>query len=285
MHSESIGSWALRRRVPRGRVSPLRSLCACAALLLACREKEVEHEGKPIAYWVRQMTSPDSVVRHQAVAAFAHDAGRSEEAARALLDVLGSEREADVHATIADALGTLGPNALAAAPALVRLLDDEHEAVRVSAASALGSLGARSPLVVPALIHALDDPAHDVRSAAVDGLAGEGSAASSAVPRLVRIVSTDRIGFVRLRATVALGRIGAEPTVVVPVLVRLTTTEDWPALRAAAIDALASYARTDRAAAGAIEAATRDTSADVRDAASRARRGVAVASSESGSAR
>ena len=251
-------------------------------LLLACREKEVEHEGKPMAYWVQQMTNPDSTIRHQAVAAFAHDAGRSPEAARALLEVLGSEAEADVHATIADALGTLGPNALAAAPALVRLLDDEHEAVRQSAASALGSLGARSPLVVPALVHALDDPAHDVRSAAVDGLAGEGSAASSAVPRLVRIVSTDRIGFVRLRATVALGRIGAEPTVVVPLLVRLTTTEDWPALRAAAIDALARYSRTDRAAAGAIEAATRDTSADVRDAASRARRGVAVASSDSG---
>lgn len=241
------------------------------AVLLACREKEVEHEGKPIAYWVQQMTNPDFTIRHQAVAAFAHDAGRSPEAARALLQVLGSEAEADVHATIADALGTLGPNALAAAPALVRLLDDEHEAVRQSAASALGSLGARSPLVVPALIHALDDPAHDVRAAAVDGLAGEGSAASSAVPRLVRIVSTDRIGFVRLRATLALGRIRAEPAVVVPVLVRVAATEDWPTLRAAAIDALASYSRADRAAALAIEAATRDTSPDVRDAAVRAR--------------
>ena len=260
----------------------IRSLCAVAfPVLLACREKEVEHEGKPIAYWVQQMTSPDSTIRHQAVAAFAHDAGRSAEAARALLEVLGSEAEADVHATIADALGTLGPNALAAAPALVRLLDDEHEAVRQSAASALGSLGARSPLVVPALIHALDDPAHDVRTAAIDGVGGEGPAAASAVPRLARLASSDRIGFVRLRATIALGRIGAAPDEVVPILVRLARTEDWPTLRAAAIEALASYSAQNQQASRAIDAAAADTSPDVRDAVTRARRAVATPARDS----
>ena len=272
-----------RRRYQRRPLSSVvRCLYASAALLqLACREKEVEHEGKPIAYWVQQMTNPDSTIRHQAVAAFAHDAGRSPEAARALLEVLGSEAEADVHATIAEALGTLGPNALPAAPALVRLLDDEHEQVRQSAASALGSLGARSPLVVPALVHALDDPAHDVRAAAVDGLAGEGPAAASAASRLARIVSTDRIGWVRLRATLALGSIRAEPDLVIPILVRVAQTEDWPTLRAAAVDALASYSPAHRA----IEAATRDTSPDVRAAALRARRAVAPTLRDSSQAR
>jgi len=218
------------------------------------------------------MTSPDSVVRHQAVAAFAHDAGRSEEAARALLEVLGSEREADVHATIAEALGTLGPNALAAAPALVRLLDDEHEAVRQSAASALGSLGARSPLVIPALMHALDDPAHDVRTAAIDGLGAEGPAAAAAAPRLAQLVATDRIGFVRLRSAIALGRIRAEPLMVVPLLARVARSDEWSTLRAAAIEALAGYAAQNPDASRAIEAAAQDTSEDVRDALSRVRR-------------
>ena len=258
------------------------TLCASASLtLLACREKEVEHEGKPIAYWVHQMTSPDSTIRHQAVAAFAHDAGRSAEAARALLEVLGSEAEADVHATIADALGTLGPNALAAAPALVRLLDDEHEAVRQSAASALSSLGARSPLVIPALIHALDDPAHDVRTAAIDGLAGEGPAAASAAPRLARLVSVDRIGFVRLRATIALGRIRAAPDEVVPILVRVARTEDWPTLRAAAVEALASFSGQNQEASRAIDAAAADTSPDVRETVTRARHAVATPARDS----
>jgi hypothetical protein len=95
---------------PNGRRARRRIHICAGVLLLACREKEVEHEGRPISYWVQQMTNPDSAVRHQAVAAFAHDAGRSPEAARALLEVLSDEREADVHATIADALGTLGPN-------------------------------------------------------------------------------------------------------------------------------------------------------------------------------
>ena len=267
---------SVRRRQSRAslrrRTSAVRWLCACTALLLACREKDVEHGGRPIAYWVQQMTSPDSVVRHQAVAAFAHDAGRSPEAARALLEVLGSEREADVHATIAEALGTLGPNALAAAPALVRLLDDEHEAVRVSAASALGSLGARSPLVVPALIHALDDPAHDVRTAAIDGLGAEGPAAAAAAPRLARVVSTERIGFVRLRSTIALGRIRAEPAMVVPLLARVARSDEWSTLRAAAIEALASYRAQNADASRAIEAAAQDTSEDVRNALIRVRR-------------
>jgi HEAT repeat protein len=240
--------------------------------LIACQEKEVEHEGKPIAYWVQQMTNPDSNVRHQAVAAFAHDAGRSPEAARALLEVLSDEREADVHATIANALGTLGSYALEAAPALVRLLDDEHETVRQSAASALGALGTRSPLVVPALVHALDDKDHDVRAAAAEGLARAGPAAASGAAPLLRIASTDRIGWVRLQAVIALGRIRASPEAVLPLLTDIATKEDWPTLRAAAVDALTSYASSDRLASRAIAAAARDTSREVRDAALRARR-------------
>lgn len=250
-------------------------------LLVAC-DHEVEHEGKPIAYWVQQMTSPDSTVRHQAVAAFAHDAGQSPEAARALLEVLGSEREADVHATIAEALGRLGPSALPAVPALVRLLDDEHELVRQRAASALGSLGAESPLVVPALVHALDDRDHDVRAAAIDGLAREGPAAAAAAPRLVGVVSGDRIGWVRLRATIALGRIGASQELAAPVLSQIATREDWPTLRAAAVEALASYSALSPEVTRAVEAATRDTSPEVREAAMRARRAFSSASRDSG---
>lgn len=269
-----------------GRVAPTRLVhqCCLATMLalLGCRE-EVKHDGKPIAYWVQQMTNPDSAVRHQAVAAFAHDAGRLPEAARALLEVLSDERESDVHATIADALGTLGPYALEAAPALVRLLDDEHPVVRQSAASALGGLGTRSPLVVPALIHALDDEDHDVRGAAADGLARAGPAAASAGASLKKLVSTDRIGWVRLRATIALGRVRAAPEATLPVLVGIIKRDDWPALRTAAVDALSSYATADPAAAQAIAAAARDTSPEVREAAARARR--AVASRDSSLAR
>lgn len=259
-------------------------MLAMLALLFSpgCREKEVVHEGKPIAYWMQQMTSPDSAIRHQAVEAFAHDAGRSAEAARALLEVLASERDTDVHATIAEALGTLGPNALPAAPALVRLLDDEHAIVRQNAASALGALGTRSPLVVPALIHALADRDHDIRGVAADGLTRIGPAAASAAAPLARIVANDRIGWVRLRATIALGRLRARPDTVLPLLVHVAARDEWSTLRAAAVDALACYPPGDRATAQAMEAARRDTSPEVREAAVRAQRALAAVPRDSG---
>ena len=46
---------------------PTRLAMLVSLMALGCREKEVVHEGKPIAYWVQQMTSPDSGIRHQAV--------------------------------------------------------------------------------------------------------------------------------------------------------------------------------------------------------------------------
>lgn len=52
--------------------------------LMACGG-EGDHEGRPMAYWVAEMTNPDSARRHRAVEAFAHDASHSPDAARALM--------------------------------------------------------------------------------------------------------------------------------------------------------------------------------------------------------
>lgn len=233
-----------------------------------CR-REVTHDGKPIEYWASQMTSPDSAVRHHAIDAFAHDAGRSPEAAKALLAVLSTEREADVHATIADALGLLGPNALPAAPALVRLLGDEHEIVRARAATALGGIGTASPLVVPALIRALGDPDHDVRASAAAALGQVGPAAAEAVPSLAGLTKTDRIGFVWLQATRALGRIHANPEVALPALAS-ELNSDWSTLREEALMAIARFGTAAASAAPAIRRATRDSTLEVRVSAARA---------------
>lgn len=233
-----------------------------------CR-REVTHDGKPIEYWVNQMTSPDSAVRHHAIDAFAHDAGRSPEAAQALLAVLSTEREADVHATIADALGLLGPNALPAAPALVRLLGDEHEIVRARAATALGGIGTASPLVVPALIKALGDPDHDVRASAAAALGQVGPAAAEAVPALVRLTRTDRIGFVWLQATKALGLIHADPELALPALTS-ELASDWSSLREEALIAIGRFGRAAISTAPAVRKATRDSILEVRVSAAQA---------------
>ncbi|MES2178483.1 MAG: HEAT repeat domain-containing protein [Gemmatimonadota bacterium] len=256
----------------------LRSRCMRTRVLVivlgvAACSREVEHEGRPISYWIDQMTSADSMVRHRAVEAFAHDASKSPEAARALMAVLASERDADVHATVAEALGSLGPNALEATPALVRLLEDNHIVLRERAASTLGEIGTRSPLVVPALVSALMDPHHDVRAAAAEALGRIGSGAATGAIPLARLVQTDGIGWVRVQAAQALGKIGSERDTVIPILVRATRSERSE-LRMAALEALGHFLAPGASADSAITLALRDSNPDVRDAAVRARNAV-----------
>lgn len=184
------------------------------------------------------MTSPDSAARHRA------------------------------------ALGLLGSNALEAAPALVRMLADEHELVRVRAATALGNIGTTSPLVVPALTRALADHDHDVRATASEALGHVGVAAAAAVPTLATIVATDRIWFVRLQATKAPGLIHAQPDIAVPVLAA-SLRSDWPTLREATLEALARFGSAAVSASGAIGAASRDSTPEVRASAIRALAAVA----------
>lgn len=239
-------------------------------LAVGCR-REVEHEGRPIEYWISQMTSSDSLVRHRAIDAFAHDADRSPAAARALLAVLATERETHVHATIADALGLLGPDAVDAVPALIRLLDDEHEIVRVRAVSALGRIGPASPRVVPALARALRDRDHDTRATAAESLGAMGPAADAAVPGLLQMARGDRIGFARLQATIALGRIRSRAVDVLPALASARDS-DWPMLREASYDAIGRYGREAAPMRDALRAGLRDSVPEVRLAATRALR-------------
>ena len=223
-----------------------------------------------MTYWISQITSPDSVRRHAAAQAFAHDAAHSPEAARALLEVLATEQEADVHATVAEALGSLGEEGARAVPELMRLLNDKHDIVRERAASALGSVGGQSPEVVAALTRALDDSDHDVRSAAAEALAQIGLPAGPAAPMLLRLARTDRIGWVRLQALRALGRVQSPSDSTVAFLTAVATTDQWSEMRAGALDALARYPLAARAALPAVRRAARDSVLEVRNAALRA---------------
>lgn len=248
-------------------------LTTLLALLGSGCGRAENHGGRPMSYWIANLTSPDSALRHSAAEAFAHDVPSSPEAVAALLQALGTEQEADVHATLADALSAIGPNAVAAVPTLTRLLRDEHVAVRQRAAVALGTVGAGSTVTVPALVRALGDPDHDVRAAAAGALEHIGPAASTAVGPLVSLMNNDRIGWVRLRAAAALGAIHAEPDIVVPALAR-NLGDDWGEMRRQALVSLAAFGPAANDARSAIEARTRDSVTDVREAALRTARAI-----------
>jgi hypothetical protein len=63
----------------------------------------------------------------------------------------------------AEALGALGPEAKAAVPALIDVLQDEDKYFRSHVALALGKIGREAKAAVPALIKALKDHDEDVR--------------------------------------------------------------------------------------------------------------------------
>ena len=241
-----------------------------AIAFVGCRRVE-DHAGQPMSYWIASLTSPDTLLRRRAAEAFAHDVPGSPEAVDALLRALATEQEADVHVTLADALAGLGPDAVAAVPALIRLLSDEHVEVRVRTVSALGTIGVRSTAAVPAITGALADADHDVRANAALALERIGPPAVTATGALVKVVQGDRIGWVRLRAVVALGAIRGDPGLVVPVLAQQLDA-DWTEMRRQALMTLAAYGTKAGAAAPAIRARLADSVSDVRVAARQAMR-------------
>ena len=72
---------------------------------------------------------------------------------------------------MADALGKMGPAAVAAVPGLVRRLEDRDDGVRWAAADALGRIGSVAVAAVPQLVGRLTDHDKGVQTAAAKSLA------------------------------------------------------------------------------------------------------------------
>ncbi|MCG3178746.1 MAG: hypothetical protein BIFFINMI_01075 [Phycisphaerae bacterium] len=116
-----------------------------------------------------------------------------------------SDRESDVRANAARALGWAGPAAAdAAAPLADRLAKDAELVVRAAAATAIGCIAPQSQA---ALVAALSDKEYNVRVAAAEALGNCGPAAKGAADALVKLLADPR-GEVRRAAVQALGRLG-----------------------------------------------------------------------------
>jgi len=85
-------------------------------------------------------------------------------------------------------MGSLGPVAKPAVPALVAALDDTSETVRMVAVGALGEIGIPATLVIPALVKALRDPAQTVRHRAVSQFAFSIPPSDAVVPHLKQLL-------------------------------------------------------------------------------------------------
>lgn len=129
--------------------------------------------GKPLSYWLSQVADAEKSENLDNIVAALSQAVRNE------------DHETKVAA--ADALAALGPDALAATPALIAQLDHEQPWVREGAMGALASIGEKA---VPALIETFRDNASlRIRVAFLFGAMG--ADAREAVPVLVEAMQRE----------------------------------------------------------------------------------------------
>lgn len=161
-----------------------------------------------------------------------------------------NDRDPEIRAASAWALGALGDAPAPTVPALAGALRDEQEAVRTAAAEALGSLGARSRSAASALFAALDDPRANVRAAAARALARLELTAES-IPSLAKALGSPD-AYVRAFGAWSLGNLGPAAREAVPALVEALGPDDTATVVAAAL------ARIGPAAAEAVPALVAD---------------------------
>lgn len=123
--------------------------------------------------------------------------------------------------TTAQKLGTFGPQAVKAIPALLRALKDEQYAVRLAVVRAMGQIRSNLKGVSRALTRTLaKDPDYRVRGAAAHALAAIPFQVSLVVSALQRALKDKHMN-VRLDVVKALGTMGPKAHPVVPALALL----------------------------------------------------------------
>lgn len=131
------------------------------------------------------------------------------------------------------ALASVGPNAKAAVPELVKLTTHSEPEVRMQSVMAIGEIGPDAKTAVPALIKALDDQEHSVRYGAALALAKIGDA--SAVEGLEKqLASDDR--FLKMISAWAIAKLQPDNTASVDRAIELLSEglkDSDPSLRAA----------------------------------------------------
>jgi len=166
-------------------------------------------------------------------------------------------------------LGACGTAAKVALPAIIQDAEDKqsetHE-LRALAFAAMGGLGSQATEALPALKHAIEDSDDwpDVRAEAVSAIA----AVAPANPKVIALLQSqlaDEKALVRIAAANALIQ-RAPPDTLFPILTN-ALNHKLPAVRHAALDALAHLGRSARPARPAIQDLLLDENESVRNAA------------------
>ena len=210
---------------------------------------------------------PDRWAPHKDVAIYLLDScgTHGKPGVKALIGMIRRE-DPEIRWRAVNALGSIGPEASAAIPALLALLDDKAEAhcgsvpVQICpyAARALGRIGSDSAVAAPKIAAMLSSESPELRLAAAEALGDLGPVARDFAPLLkARLKDDDQ--YVRAHAAIALSRIGEVDTSSVPQLVEALEIEQfglwWGEPRYWAAEALGNFGPAAKEAIPALEKA------------------------------
>jgi HEAT repeat protein len=188
--------------------------------------------GRPVSYWIDELTEGDPASRQEAAKTLGKMGQDGKCAVPALVQVTGDIDPHVRRATIV-ALGNLGPHADEAMPTLVRIYEDQSEEadIRWAAVKAFGRLGTRAQEAVPVMIRLMSKDTTLAGSSHVQMVVTE--MGPVAVPPLAQLLQDDNPK-VRAHAAVALNWIGPDAKEAVPALIRALQDEDNSVRRGAA---------------------------------------------------
>lgn len=217
-----------------------RAASTIAIILIAACAADVGYQGRSSDEWIEQLNSPDPSMRVAAASALGKileinpNAGSVVEA---LTAAVGDSSD-DVRLAAATALTTDSVDSRAAIAGFhAALHDSAHADVRASMAMIIGTLGARrGRVLVPFLSEALSDPSATVRATATESLGMLGAAARSVAPSVAKLVQ-DPDPLVRKAAIQTLFNLRADAAVTLPAA-RLALRDTSASVRTAAAYAL-----------------------------------------------
>lgn len=115
------------------------------------------YRGRSAAAWAAELKSEDSKVRHQAIHALGTFGPEAGAAIPALATILREDQDPETRSNAAHALSKMAPATATVVPALAQALEDEEPFVRMHAAFALFRLHAAARPASAALLKALKD--------------------------------------------------------------------------------------------------------------------------------
>jgi len=186
------------------------------------------------------------------------------EAKEALPDIIDVYQRATAVSSqwaAASVIGSLGPAAREAIPALIRGVGHTNLDMRAKALETLGQIQSEPRLVLPVLVSSLSDPNPNVRFSAVRAIADFGDQAKPIVPALVRSLEDPDLN-TRVITISTLANLQTDPDSVVPALTRTLNEDPDKFVRTDAAMAIGDFGEQAKSAIPALVNARKSQAAD-----------------------